>query len=411
MNYQKLQKELLDIPVEEKQQQLRIKGIAGLVLKITPANNRIFYLYYKDNEGTHRKYRIDVFDETGIKGINLRQAADKLIQLKANILNNNDPRQTRINKRKQANSEEILLLRNYLDNAYYPKWADSNHKSPKRTKQILEFNFHIFMKKRIDEINTYDLDKWRTSKQDGTFKGPVIEATLQHSKTQPRTQKPSSNATINRAEGVLRAALNKAVEWDIIEATKIKKRKSLPTAKTAGKFMIDDEIDRLYGAMENWSGYFPVLIKLLLNTGLRPKEAYTLEWSNIDLNDKRTITVVAEHAKNGYMRTVGINNTLHTILSNWRLENTNPKFVFPGASPNKHIVRVQKSWDKLTKQTNMQQYRLYDCRHSFASKMANNPKIPLKVVSRILGHSSISMTEIYVHADKETELNAMYELD
>lgn len=156
------------------------------------------------------------------------------------------------------------------------------------------------MNKSIGEMGSLDLDNWRSQKQAGTFKGKPIELDLAHSKSQPRKQKPSSNATINRAQGVLRAALNRAVKWKIISATDIDEWGPLPTAKTAGKFMTEEEITHLNKELDNWSGYFTVIIKLLLNTG------YTLEWTSVDL-DNNIITIQAENAKNGYMRTVGIN--------------------------------------------------------------------------------------------------------
>jgi integrase len=51
--------------------------------------------------------------------------------------------------------------------------------------------------------------------------------------------------------------------------------------------------------------------------------------------------------------------------------------------------------------------RFHDLRHSFASMLIAKG-VPLKVVSRAMGHSSVAITEkVYAHLDPERSLDAI----
>lgn len=385
--YRKLQDHLESLPATGTEQEIKVEGEKGLVLRIGKTGHKVFYYFYTDTENKRRKHKIGVFDPTGVDGYWLERAAAKVDDLRVNFRNGIDPRKEKLNGKKQG----VLVLRNFLDQEYYP-YIEVEHRAHRRTKQIMEWNFDCFMNTRIDKITNRDMDKWQRLKKEGRLKGEGLD--------QPHGGKPSAPATINRASGVLVAAISKAVEWKLIEINQIKGRKKLKTPRTAGKFMTDDEIGRIYNVLDNKKGYFRVLIRLLLNTGLRPKEAFTQTWDTIDF-ENRKIIVLDKYAKNGTERKVPLNETIYRMLKAWKEQKVHDVYVFPNPTKTAPLTRVQKSWEKLLKDAELPHYRLYDCRHSFASKLANTGGIPLKVVSDLLGHSSIAMTEIYSHEDKD----------
>lgn len=391
--YRKLQKQLESIPAMDKEQEIKVEGEKGLVLRIGVSGRKIFYYYYTDTDKIRRKHKIGLFDSTGVDGYWLERAAAEAEELRVNFRKGIDPRKSRLTDKKKG----VLILRNFLNDEYYP-YIEVEHRAYKRTKQIMEWNFECFMKKRIDKITNLDMDKWQMLKKEGRLKGDVD--------TQPEGGKPSKPATINRAAGVLVAAISKAVEWKLIESNQLRGRKKLQTPKTAGKFMTTEEIDRIYRVLEKQKGYFPVLVRLLLNTGLRPNEAFTQTWDTIDFKNQEII-VLDKFAKNGKTREVPMNETLFKVLKEWKAKQVHDVYVFPNPTKTASITRVQRSWAKLLKAAELPHFRLYDCRHSFASVLANTAGIPLKVVSDLLGHSSISMTEIYCHEDKNKKAFAV----
>ena len=63
-------------------------------------------------------------------------------------------------------------------------------------------------------------------------------------------------------------------------------------------------------------------------------------------------------------------------------------------------------WKSIRRNAGIEDVRLHDLRHTFASHAVANG-VPVPVVSRLLGHSNVRMTLRYAHlADKEIEAAA-----
>lgn len=54
-------------------------------------------------------------------------------------------------------------------------------------------------------------------------------------------------------------------------------------------------------------------------------------------------------------------------------------------------------WEPACKKAGIPALRVHDCRHSHASWLANDPRVPLAAVRDRLGHSSLAVTSRYVH--------------
>ncbi len=71
-----------------------------------------------------------------------------------------------------------------------------------------------------------------------------------------------------------------------------------------------------------------------------------------------------------------------------------------------HIVSIQRGWNLIKKEATITNFRLYDLRHSFASKLVRNG-VSIYEVAELLGHSAVEMTKIYAHLDDQTLRNAV----
>ena len=69
--------------------------------------------------------------------------------------------------------------------------------------------------------------------------------------------------------------------------------------------------------------------------------------------------------------------------------------LFPRAD-GKRMKRIDTAWGSLMKAAGLQNFRLHDCRHHFASKLVQ-AGVDLYTVKELLGHSEIAMTERYSH--------------
>ncbi len=84
--------------------------------------------------------------------------------------------------------------------------------------------------------------------------------------------------------------------------------------------------------------------------------------------------------------------------------------VFPGAIPGKHLVNIDRAWRRLVQDLDLSDgegrpARIHDIRHSVATDLAR--RIPVPVLQKILGHSSITTTMRYVHPTDDDVLAAM----
>lgn len=140
---------------------------------------------------------------------------------------------------------------------------------------------------------------------------------------------------------------------------------------------------------EDWRAI--ACFKLLLFTGARLGEILTLLWQWIDwerglarLPDSKT------GRKNLLIPAQGL-----AVLRSLPLRATQG-FVFPGNRIGSHFVGIQKPWQRTRKLAGLDDVRLHDLRHAFAS-IAVSSGDSLYTVGAILGHRQADTTQRYAH--------------
>ncbi len=156
----------------------------------------------------------------------------------------------------------------------------------------------------------------------------------------------------------------------------------------------------------------PIFGFLMLH-GCRPSEARALKNKNVDLKNN-IITISATFSGNVYREkrkgkrsrpvTIPIHPELYGYISTSVLNNLPEAFVFINPTTGKyyHKNTLQKIWNNVRVTAGIDKgLRLYDAtRHSFASNLVNSGSTIYKV-SKLLGHSSVKMTEKYAHSGVE----------
>ena len=365
------------------EQEFSDSEISGLKLRVSKNGTKTFYQFYKF-DGRRRKYRIGKFGDIGVPA-----ARDVARKIKAEIALGNDPQGERITKRKQVKANRAAKLSVFLEENYFP-YADRHHKAPHRTKQIINCNFEGFKNKRMDQITPWILDRWRQDK---------LKAGI----------KPS---TINRAISTIKAVLSKAEEWGFINKNLLRGYKQLKLDnKGVVRYLSADEEKRLYQALKKrqdksgivgqYKDHLEPIISLLINTGARPKEVFTLKWGMVNFV-RKDVTYQAAFTKTGQTRTIPLNAKVLEVLKKWKKQ-SNSDWVFPNETGNgerPHIVSLQKSWTNLRQEAKLVNFRLYDFRHTFASKLVMKG-VSIYAVSELLGHTDTKMTQIYAHLSQE----------
>ena len=144
-----------------------------------------------------------------------------------------------------------------------------------------------------------------------------------------------------------------------------------------------------------FADHFKPIILLLLNTGLRRGELLNLQWADVSLDRNPQVTVRGEGAKSGQTRHVPLNSTAADTLRQWRAQTEGDGLVFV-APDGGRFKDISNLWEKLRTDSGLKDFRLHDCRHDFASRLAM-AGVDLAVIRELLGHSDFMLTLRYAH--------------
>ena len=182
--------------------------------------------------------------------------------------------------------------------------------------------------------------------------------------------------------------------------------------KTLPQFLTEKEIEKIFNNMkiDTPAGYRNrTILELLFATGMRVSELSNLNFSNLNLEENE-IKVFGKGAKE---RIVLVSDRAKNLLINYI--NTARKLICPASeeqnsdSPvfiNKNGYRLQTQSIRIAINDTVSNIELpkhvtpHVFRHSFATRLLENGA-DLRVVQELLGHSSISNTQIYTHVTTE----------
>ncbi len=207
----------------------------------------------------------------------------------------------------------------------------------------------------------------------------------------------------NSALLVFRQIMNHAISRGHIETNPTRGLKRNPRPKLT-RFLSREEIGRLHEVLDGYeprqpSGKAQVdIIRLLLLTGCRAGEMLKLRWREV--NDD---TLELEDSKTG-PRQVLLSPEARAIIE--RQPRSGSPWVFPSPVKPARARFDLGIWKKVRKLAGIEDVRLHDLRHTFASQAAMQG-IPLPVVARLLGHAQVQMTLRYAHvSDRDVEAAA-----
>lgn len=261
---------------------------------------------------------------------------------------------------------------------------------------ILEFLRYSQQNKR-----SYKADLVRARALRKAFSGVYInDITKQNIQSYIKNRQSSSvsNSSINREIALLSAAINycnNILDWQIPNKTTGLKLKE-PQGRV--RWISFKEANALIDAakLSDKAFYLADFIIIALNTGCRSSELLQLTWNSINLEQS---LILLEHTKSGKRRTIPINQQTQAALLN-RLNYRNTHF--PDAQrvfinqQGVGIDCVKKSFKSACERAGIENFRIHDMRHTCAAWLVM-AGVELIVIRDLLGHSSVTVTEIYAH--------------
>lgn len=206
-----------------------------------------------------------------------------------------------------------------------------------------------------------------------------------------------SRSSWNHMLTLIKSILNKAIEWQIIENNPIKYIKKLKIDQTFNYFT-KEEIDSIMGAVRE---PLKAAVTILANTGMRRSELYNLTWKDVDFKNRR---IIIQKSKSRKIRAIPMTDTVYNSLKEITILPKKGNYVCRPFKPDWYSRAFKSVLKKLGIKG-----KLHDLRHTFASHLVING-VQLQVVQELLGHRSITTTQIYAHLSPEVHAEAVKKL-
>jgi len=219
----------------------------------------------------------------------------------------------------------------------------------------------------------------------------------------------------------LKAAFNKAKEWNYVKENYFIKIKLPKRQKVAPVFINSEQLTVVSQQLKNKT--VKDVVTFAFYTGMRLDEIINLRWKNVNI-ENRVITVGDENfiTKGRKQRFIPICEEVFAILTNLKKtpsfilplikEENICSYVFCKANGERYTGdHISQSFKRASIVADMESsIHFHSLRHSFASNLVQKG-VPLYTIKELLGHSSISTTEIYSHLNMESLREAVKKLD
>jgi site-specific recombinase XerD len=216
-----------------------------------------------------------------------------------------------------------------------------------------------------------------------------------------RKKQGASNATINREISFLKAVLNKAVRWDVIEKNPLQYMESLPESHQFNRWLTPDETLLLIEVSEE---HLRPLIVTAIFTGLRWGNVRRLKWTEVDLENS---VINLEDSKNNE-RIYPLPDKVKQEIT--KLSRNGSPYIFLNPETGKPWRDLRRAYKKAKQKAGIKRpFRIHDLRHSFASNLLMIG-YDLKTVQELLGHRNINTTLRYTHLSLSHKKRAVDDL-
>jgi integrase len=217
-----------------------------------------------------------------------------------------------------------------------------------------------------------------------------------------RTSKGAMPATIVKELGLFKRIFNLAIKkWRWVKENPISLVEMPQVKNERVRYLSTDEYNRLLNALKNEGipKWLRPIVVIALNTGLRESNLLNMKWSWVNLFS-RLIIIESTQMKN--KENIGIPLTQEAVKTLKELQKIKQieDFVFHDNGERIYPVKLQRAFKKACDIAGVKDFRFHDLRHTFASYLRQR-KIDLHVISRLLGHKDIRMTQRYAHLSVE----------
>ena len=343
-----------------------MKNLHGFGLKVTPAGHKVYLVQYRLGGRKGRTRRVTIGRHGEITPTFARTEAKRLL---GEIAAGRDPAAER-DKAKASKSVDVVFEQ-FMAEHVKPKLKPSTADGYQRVAKL--YVLPSLGRRPIGEVTRQDI------------------ARLHH---EMRAKPYQANSTL--------AMLSKFFVW--AEKHGLRPDGSNPCRHVdkyresrRERFLSQAELARLGDALREaeqhkaCSPWIVAAIRLLTFTGARRNEILTLRWEHVSEEHE---CLMLPDSKTG-RKAIHLNAPALALLQTIPRIEGNP-YVICGEKPGRHLVNLEKPWRRIRAAAKLDDVRLHDLRHSFASVAASGGQ-SLVVIGKMLGHSQPATTARYAH--------------
>lgn len=218
------------------------------------------------------------------------------------------------------------------------------------------------------------------------------------------TERKLNGSSVNYIHSSLKFFYTKILsrQWNIDKLSRVKERKRLPVV------LSPEEIKAIFDATHNIK--YKAILMTIYSAGLRISEACNLKITDIDSKNMQIFIREGKGNKDRY--SILSNANLKILREYWKI--FKPKeYLFSGRYRSDSISprSVQRVFEEVIRQTGITKHAtIHSLRHSFATHLLD-AGTDICYIQRLLGHTRISTTTIYLHLRRMDLLNIKSPLD
>lgn len=356
--------------------------VKGFGLKITPVGRKVYVLQYRNAYNQSRRFTIGVHGSPWT----VDQARGRAGELLRDLAEGIDPLEQKRETRRALTVAELADL--FLTEGRADKPDKKARSWATDASNIRCHVLPLLGTRRAAALTREDVARFQRDVAEG-------KTARQHA------ARPRGKSVVVGGKGIAArslAVLSAILEWGVgrgLVPTNAAKGVRKGKQRVMERFLSEREVATLAEGMAVLEDMRMIsdeaadAIRLWLLTGCRREEITTLKWSFVDF-DRGCLRL--PDSKTG-AKVVPLSAPALALLQRRRRVN---EWVLPSNRRVGPIVGVWKAWDMLRVWCGLEEVRIHDLRHSFASFAAADGA-SLFLIGKVLGHSQASTTERYAH--------------
>lgn len=358
-------------------------ALKGFGIKIAKGGRKSYVCKYRVGNGRAAPTRRMTIGAHGSPWT-VDQARAEARKLLGRAANGEDPAKEKQDEKKQITVAQLCDL--YLDNGVGTKKASTVATDRGRIQRHIK---PLLGRKKVRDVTRADVKRFLQDVANGKT------ATDEKTGLRGRAIVKGGKGTASRTVGLLGGIFSYAFDCGLIEQNPARSVRRFPDRKNE-RYLSPQELVALGEALreaaqggENQSAI--AILKLLIFTGARKGEIEKLKWAEVDFDSGY---LRLGDSKTG-QKAVPLNAGALEILS--ELERVEGSiFVFPAWRGDGYYQGTPKAWRRIRAMAELNDVRLHDLRHSFAS-VAVSGGASLPIIGALLGHSNAATTQRYAH--------------